>query len=270
MNAAVNHRYAAARRAVQARTSTHAISTTASETLHVQRAVNPAGASRRARGTFALTAIAVIAVHSAIVWLVHALQTHEAKPPQPLPMTVTLTSAPRALPQAAPAVATPQPQPASEAKPPKLVKPAAARPVDHAPAPQTAAPAPAAQQTTQQSGAQQSTAAPAAPPSSAPAQETHAPQTSAPIGNAAYLHNPAPDYPQVAQDQGWEGHLLLRVHVLADGSPDSVAVQTGSGRRILDDAAREAVQHWRFVPAKRGDEAVDGWVTVPIDFRLSQ
>ena len=33
-------------------------------------------------------------------------------------------------------------------------------------------------------------------------------------------------------------------------------------------AAVAAVKRWTFVPAKRGDEAVDGWVNVPIDFKL--
>ena len=118
--------------------------------------------------------------------------------------------------------------------------------------PATAAPAAAAPATP--------APAPAAP--AAPARET------APIGDAAYLRNPAPDYPAFAQDQGWEGRVVLRVRVLANGSPDSVEVRTSSGRRMLDTAAVAAVKRWTFVPAKRGDEAVDGWVNVPIDFKL--
>ena len=118
--------------------------------------------------------------------------------------------------------------------------------------PATAAPAAAAPATP--------APAPAAP--AAPARET------APIGDAAYLRNPAPDYPAFAQDQGWEGRVVLRAHVLANGSPDSVEVRTSSGRRMLDTAAVAAVKRWTFVPAKRGDEAVDGWVNVPIDFKL--
>ncbi|MEX4002193.1 energy transducer TonB [Paraburkholderia sp. EG285A] len=249
----------------------------ADTTQHLQRTAQPPETALGDCRTFALTALAVIALHAALVWLAHAWQTHTAaRPPQPLPMTVTLTSAPRPLPQAA--AAAPEPQPPREAKP---ASPVAARPVEHhekAPAPTArpvAAPPIAAAQT-EQPAAQQAVQQPAqqpmqqAPAAAAPTHESRPPPTSAPIGNAAYLHNPAPDYPQIAQDQGWEGRVLLRVHVLADGSPDSVAVQTGSGRRVLDEAAREAVAHWRFVPAKRGDEAVEGWVTVPIDFRLAQ
>ncbi|MEE2494145.1 energy transducer TonB, partial [Pseudomonas aeruginosa] len=37
----------------------------------------------------------------------------------------------------------------------------------------------------------------------------------------------------------------------------------------LDQAAVKAVKRWSFVPAKRGDKAEDGWVSVPIDFKLN-
>ena len=33
-------------------------------------------------------------------------------------------------------------------------------------------------------------------------------------------------------------------------------------------AAREAVARWRFVPARRGDIAIESWVLVPIVFKL--
>jgi protein TonB len=62
--------------------------------------------------------------------------------------------------------------------------------------------------------------------------------------------------------------VLLRVHVLANGRPSEIQVQTSSGREALDKAALQAVRQWSFVPAKRGDEPQDGWVSVPIDFKL--
>ncbi|MCT5689435.1 energy transducer TonB, partial [Pseudomonas aeruginosa] len=68
---------------------------------------------------------------------------------------------------------------------------------------------------------------------------------------------------------GWEGTVLLRVHVLASGSPSEIQVQKSSGREALDQAAVKAVKRWSFVPAKRGDKAEDGWVSVPIDFKLN-
>ncbi|VWC23385.1 cell envelope biogenesis protein TonB [Burkholderia lata] len=178
-------------------------------------------------------------------------------------MTVELTRPPEPLPQAA--------HPPPPAVPPKPLK-QALTPPKPTPTPRAAiahpAPAPAAApQVTRE--AAPATAAPAVATQAAPAPAPAAPvRETAPIGDAAYLRNPAPDYPAFAQDQGWEGRVVLRVHVLANGSPDSVEVRTSSGRRMLDTAAVAAVKRWTFVPAKRGDEAVDGWVNVPIDFKL--
>ena len=78
----------------------------------------------------------------------------------------------------------------------------------------------------------------------------------------------APEYPSLAQRRGWEGTVLLRVHVLASGKPGEIQIQKSSGRQQLDDAALDAVKRWSFVPAKQGDVAQDGWVSVPIDFKI--
>jgi protein TonB len=47
-----------------------------------------------------------------------------------------------------------------------------------------------------------------------------------------------------------------------------VQIRTSSGHARLDEAAREAVQHWRFVPAKRGEQPLSAWVLIPISFGL--
>jgi protein TonB len=101
-----------------------------------------------------------------------------------------------------------------------------------------------------------------------PATEAEGQPISPPDFGAAYLHNPAPPYPVIAQQRGWEGHVLLAVHVLANGQPDQVNVEATSGHDSLDSAAVEAVSTWRFVSARRGQQPVDGWVRVPIDFKL--
>jgi protein TonB len=90
----------------------------------------------------------------------------------------------------------------------------------------------------------------------------------APSFNAAYLHNPAPVYPSSSRRLGEEGRVLLRVKVTALGQPVAVDLEKSSKFERLDEAARQAVARWRFVPAKRGDEAVEGSVIVPIVFRL--
>ena len=89
-----------------------------------------------------------------------------------------------------------------------------------------------------------------------------------PIFNADYLDNPAPPYPSFARRQGEQGRVMLRVLVNVQGSADEVQVRTTSGFPRLDESARETVRRWRFVPAKRGAEAVPAWVLIPISFRL--
>lgn len=87
-------------------------------------------------------------------------------------------------------------------------------------------------------------------------------------GYAGYLSNPAPEYPEIALERGWEGSVLLRVKVSASGSPLSVEVKHGSGKKALDDAALRTVKRWKFSPAMRGSTAIEGWVDVPINFKL--
>ncbi|WP_269533266.1 energy transducer TonB [Chitinimonas sp. BJYL2] len=104
---------------------------------------------------------------------------------------------------------------------------------------------------------------PPAPPPPAPVEKV-----TEPFGKAGYLNNPAPEYPEFAQSQGWEGKVVLRVRVLATGKVDALEIQQSSGRKLLDDAASKAIKGWTFAPAKRGQTPIDGWATVPIVFRL--
>ena len=86
--------------------------------------------------------------------------------------------------------------------------------------------------------------------------------------DADYLHNPRPVYPPMSRRMGEEGKVFLRVRVEADGRPSQVEIKTSSGSPRLDQAAEDAVRRWRFIPAKRGGEAVSAWVIVPISFNL--
>ncbi len=85
---------------------------------------------------------------------------------------------------------------------------------------------------------------------------------------ANYLKNPRPEYPRLARQEGWQGTTLLRVQVGANGRAATIQVQRSSGREALDNAAKNAVQRWSFVPATQGSNPVPGWVSVPIVFRL--
>ena len=86
--------------------------------------------------------------------------------------------------------------------------------------------------------------------------------------DAAYLHNPEPKYPPISRRLGEEGKVLLKVRVGVDGYATAVDLEKSSNFERLDEAARQVVARWRFVPAKRGDEAIEASVIVPMVFRL--
>lgn len=210
-----------------------------------------------------LAALALLAHIGVIYFLQHDKHTDVVvQQPKIPPMSVALT-APVPLPQA-PAPTPPAPQ--QHTPPPKHV--AVRHAVTPTPAP-TPAPQAAPTPVATPAPAQPVVAvapAPVSPQPPAPAKPVE--KIVGPIGNAAYLHNPPPDYPEMARDEGWEGRVILKVHVLASGKPDSVDVQTSSGHSALDRAAVAAVKQWAFVPAKRGDTPIDGWVNVPLVFSL--
>lgn len=85
---------------------------------------------------------------------------------------------------------------------------------------------------------------------------------------AVYLRNPKPSYPGISRRLGEQGTVFLRVFVTNAGDPTRVELKTSSGYPRLDQSAQAAVQRWKFVPAKRGEQAVDAWVVVPIKFSL--
>ena len=77
-----------------------------------------------------------------------------------------------------------------------------------------------------------------------------------------------PAYPATPRRLGIQGTTMLRVHVLIDGRVGDVLVQETAGHPDLDQAAAEAVRRWRFDPARRGNDPVDMWVLLPVEFRL--
>lgn len=85
---------------------------------------------------------------------------------------------------------------------------------------------------------------------------------------ADYLNNPAPEYPPLSRRLQEEGRVLLRVQVGADGTAQSVEVQSSSGFDHLDSAARRAVLEWRFVPAQQFGRPISASVLVPVVFSI--
>ncbi|MGJ0485675.1 MAG: energy transducer TonB [Methylomicrobium sp.] len=190
-----------------------------------------------------------------------ALEQEIVEPVKLLPKVQITLSRPQPKPVAPPPpVAKPKP-PVKKVVPLKPQKPKRAPPkvVEQAPVPE---PAPAISN------------APTAPVQAPPAPPAPPPpvvqeKITAPTAGADYLHNPAPEYPEIAMERGWEGKVVMKIHVKPDGKPDQVNVIKSSGQKVLDDAAVKTVKQWSFVPAKRGDTPIAGWVTVPINFNLS-
>jgi periplasmic protein TonB len=92
----------------------------------------------------------------------------------------------------------------------------------------------------------------------------------APRFDADYLDNPSPAYPPLSRREGEEGTVMLSVYVEANGQAGKVELARSSGFERLDRAALAAVKRWRFVPARRGSDAVADWVRVPIVFSLKE
>ena len=110
------------------------------------------------------------------------------------------------------------------------------------------------------------------PPEPEPARvsQVEAAQTSVtpPVYEADYLSNPPPSYPRLSRRLREEGEVELRVRVDPAGQPVVVELARSSGSERLDEAALRAVRDWRFEPARRGGQAVEAWVRVPILFKL--
>jgi protein TonB len=107
---------------------------------------------------------------------------------------------------------------------------------------------------------------PAAPPAPVIAEAVIIP----PKFNADYLDNPAPGYPSLSKRLGEQGKVMLRVLVNSQGFPDKVEIDKSSGFARLDNAALQAVEHWKFVPARQGAQAVIASVIVPVSFILEK
>lgn len=102
------------------------------------------------------------------------------------------------------------------------------------------------------------------------------PNSAKPVTTAIYIPadyaagNRPPDYPALSRRYQEEGTVILRVLVRADGRAGQIEVGTSSGYPLLDQAARQAVQSWRFAPATNNGQAVSDWFLLPIRFTLHE
>jgi len=83
-----------------------------------------------------------------------------------------------------------------------------------------------------------------------------------------YLEPARPAYPRHAREMGWEGTVVLRMEIRADGTVAEVKVQRTSGHRVLDQAAVATAQGWKFAPETDGGFTMPAVVDVPVRFDL--
>jgi len=86
----------------------------------------------------------------------------------------------------------------------------------------------------------------------------------------ALLSTIPPVYPPIAREAGWEGTVIVRVVIQPDGQTGDVQVRKSSGYPILDQSAIEAIQTWRFTPARDGHIPIRSLVDIPINFDLQK
>lgn len=204
-------------------------------------------AGRPERPLFSITGAAV--AHVGLIALIAAVAPPDTLKNALNPMAVRLVEI---LPE------LPKPKPAEAPKPKKILPP---------PPPQLLASA-------TPSDAPLAFAVPPQPPTPAPAAPINI--APAPVAitaarfDADYLDNPKPVYPHASRRLGEQGKVLLRVYVSAAGLAEKVELKLSSSFVRLDQAAQDAVSRWRFVPARRGEQAVAAWVQVPITFQLDR
>ena len=205
--------------------------------------LSPAGRPERPAVSLAGAATA----HAALIALVAVVVPAEELKQALQPMAVRLVEL------------LPEQPPAPPPEPPRVKKPPPALPVLTANAP---------------ADAPGTFAVPPQPPAPAQAPAIDVATSPAPVQvtaarfDADYLDNPKPVYPHASRRLGEQGKVLLRVFVSAQGLAERIEVKLSSGFARLDQAAHEAVSRWRFVPARRGEQAIAAWVQVPIAFQL--
>ncbi len=200
-----------------------------------------------------------------VVQLLPEVPSPPVTPPAPAvakPAAPTPTPAhpkPRVQPRRVPAVkpkpaARAKPQPSSVAPPAPPVEPETAS-ADLQPGPATGLALPSAPE----------------PPPAAP-DEANATLRAPSAGDApaAYLSGTPPVYPEQARRRGWEGTVLLRVQLDADGRVQAVTVLRSSGYPVLDQAAVSQIANWRFKPSLHDGKPQPSALRVPVKFRLEQ
>jgi protein TonB len=108
------------------------------------------------------------------------------------------------------------------------------------------------------------------PPSGPPAKAVpRAPiQVSQPIMMGRLIHRVEPKFPPIARVMGLSGRVELKAIIGRDGRIHSLQVL--SGHPAFINAAREAIEQWRYQPTMQGGEAVEVETRITVIFTLNR
>lgn len=84
-------------------------------------------------------------------------------------------------------------------------------------------------------------------------------------------NNPKPNYPSIAVKRGWQGQVILGVHVKPDGSIEHLTFVKSTDYGVLNFEAYETVRtSWQFKPLEGNDNlSKSSYIEVPITFNIA-
>lgn len=113
-------------------------------------------------------------------------------------------------------------------------------------------------------------AGPAGPSTPGSSDDTAEPYDTAVITRPVAVNRTPPVYPRAAQENNWEGSVLLDAVILPDGNVGDLRVERSSGYSLLDEAALAAVKNWRYRPALKENTPVACRIKIRIQFKLEE
>jgi len=76
-------------------------------------------------------------------------------------------------------------------------------------------------------------------------------------------------YPELAREAGIEGKVFVRAFINTKGVVTATKIVKGLPNTGLDEAALKAIKKSRWYPARQRDKKVGIWLTIPVDFSLT-
>jgi protein TonB len=76
-------------------------------------------------------------------------------------------------------------------------------------------------------------------------------------------------YPELAREAGIEGKIFVRAFINTKGIVTATKIVKGLANTGLDEAALNAIKKSRWYPARQRDKKVGIWLTIPVDFSLT-